>query len=243
MVIISSGGLVRNAHIFYGGKEVISSGGADYGARIESSAFVSVMLGGSMTSAYIGSWATVTVEAGLVSAPRIDGGASMSVVGALTGSHTYSWGVMSQATLTNQALLTIGLYGSGRDIQVRSGWVTVSSGGFVQRTYLGGSSGTSGNARLILENGAGANQTIVSSNGVMTLSSGATASETVISSGGSVEVYGSATASGVTVNIGGVLVVGNLASAVKVVENGGFVYVESAQVSFQSNNLSGLVLN
>ena len=177
-VVISSGGIVSGAVIEDGGMEVVSSGGRDYGAAISSGGEMRVMMNGLAFETVVSS-ASLQVSGGRVDDTIVGKGASLVTWGASSGSGSAN-GIVSGASVVSGGNLVLNTNAVGNSIKVLSGYVFVSSGGYLQASIASGGPFSSSFAEIVIEKGGWGHNNTVDSRGIMVIRSGGKATTTTV---------------------------------------------------------------
>ncbi len=230
-VVVSSGGIVSSANIHNGGRETVLSGGSDYGAYVYSGGGLGVMVSGYVYNPYVISKSYISAMGGRVFGAIVGSSGSIEITGWSSGG-SLVYGYTSDVRILNGGQLVLGYYATGSDVKVSSGYVFVSSGGYLQEAIIGSGAGSSKSAEVVIRFGGSGRLNQIYSNGIMHVSSGGTAMSTKVYSGGSLV----ASAGGVlnwTSASGGVVDVkpGGKATSTSIESNGGFYVSEGAIVS------------
>ena len=237
-VVVSKGGKVTDAYITSGGKAIVSSGGSVSAARVYSAGSIYVQMGGVVNEANLFGSGYVSAAGGRVYSATIGQGGSLDVFG-WTSDITTVYGNASDVTIVSGGLLALGYSATGSDVKVSSGFVYVSSGGFLQESIIGSGGGSSKSAHVYIKAGGSGRLNHIYSNGIMVVSSGASAASNKVYSGGSILTSGGGLIDATSVFGGTVDVLpGAKASNTRIESNGGF-YVSSGASCYATTVTSG----
>ena len=254
--VISSGISVRDTTVKSNGVLIISSNGIADSTTVDYGGSMNVFSGGTATNVV---WTPCEGHIDIENGAYVAFASKYS--GVYYGSDAY---LLSNSTVMNDMTVSsrceICVMNDGRTkniITAGGGSMTIYSGGIANNTIVSGylddtmmtvSSGGTANSTTIVKGNCTisfsgiANNTIVSS-GPLTVSSGGTANSTTIVNGNCTISFGGI-ANCATVNPGGRLIVSSGGTATAIIENGGWVEIaDSANVIFQSNTISGLILS
>ncbi len=231
VVIISSGGKVTDASIISGGRIIVSSGGSDSGSIAFNGGLLYIQPSGFVYDHEVYDKGYVSAAGGRVFDTTVGHSGSLDVFGWSSGGSTV-YGYTSYVNIVSGGQLVLCYYATGSDVRVLSGYVYVSSGGYLQEATIGNDFGSSKGAEVHLKPDGSGHLNRIYSNGIMTVSSAASATSTKVYSGGSLV----ATNGGVinyTSALGGVVYVlpGGKANNTMIESNGGFYVSAGANCS------------
>ncbi|MCR5751422.1 MAG: hypothetical protein K6G91_05620, partial [Kiritimatiellae bacterium] len=146
----------------------------------------------------------VSAAGGRVFGASVKSSGSLDVFGWSSGGSTV-YGYTSNVDILSGGQLVLGYFATGSDVRVSSGYVYVSSGGFLQEATIGSGVGAAMGAQVYIKpNGSGRLNRIYS-NGIMTVSSAGTAALTKVFSGGSLVVSSGGSISGTVIGGSGLI--------------------------------------
>ena len=202
VVVVSNGGKVTDGSFCSGGKEIISSGGSDSASIVFSAGSIYVLKSGFAYNTDIYGKGYVSAAGGRVHNAVIGSSGVLDIVGWSSGGSTV-YGYASNATISSGGQVVLGYYATGSAFNVLSGYVYVSSGGFLQEATIGSGAGAAMGAQVYIKpNGSGRLNRIYS-NGFMTVSSAGNAALTKVFSGGSLVVSSGGSISGTVIGSSG----------------------------------------
>ena len=230
-VVVSNGGKLIDTFVYSGGKALVSSGGTISAARVIATGSIYVSRGGLLNDVNIYGTGYVRTDGGNVYSARIGDKCTLDLWGWSSGGSTV-YGYASNVDIVSGGQLVLGYYALGSAVKVSSGYVFVSSGGFLQGADIGSGAGASKSAEVYIRANGSGHANYIYSNGIMVVSNGGSATSTRVHSGGSLV----ASSGGVlksTSAFGGVVDVlpGGNATSTTISSNGGFYVSEGAIVS------------
>ena len=238
VVIISSGGEVSFASICSGGKMIVSSGGSDSASITFSAGSVYVQPSGFVYDHDVYGKGYVSAAGGRVFGGTVGSSGAMDIFGWSSGGSTV-YGYASNVSIIKGGQMVLGYYATGSALKVSSGYVFVSSGGFLQEAVIGSGVGSSKSAEVYIKPNGSGHFNYVYSNGILTVSSAGTATSTKVYSGGSLIVYSGGLIKETAVSGGSVGIQPGGKVSNTTVTNNGLFYISSAATGSATTVSSG----
>ena len=238
VVIISSGGEVSFASICSGGKMIVSSGGSDSASITFSAGSVYVQPSGFVYDHDVYGKGYVSAAGGRVFGGTVGSSGAMDIFGWSSGGSTV-YGYASNVSIIKGGQMVLGYYATGSALKVSSGYVYVSSGGFLQEAVIGSGVGSSKSAEVYIKPNGSGHLNYIYSNGIMTVSSAGTATSTKVYSGGSLIVYSGGQIKETAVSGGSAGIQPGGRAINTTVTNNGVFYISSAATGSATTVTSG----